>query len=328
MSQIRSYLRARPWVGWLFFFAVCATGAGLAADGQQIKLTDGTFGTKVVVYTLDGSPASAGAGDASAANQTTQITHLAAIETATEAAQASLDTIETNLSADAVHGNAAIATGPQGMLEAKDQDGAAFPNTVTEGQSIRAAGSMSGVLYVMPVNEDGSASGTVVLGAGTAAFGKLSANSGVDIGDVDVTSIAAGTNYIGKMRLHDGTNDALVDPCQSVSKTTTAFSQTTIANIITADANKTNYICAIVIVASAAEVVSVVEDDTSGCGSLTAALAGSTTAANGMSLAANGGFTLGNGESTVLKGSANNRYLCIAQDGADRISGSITWVQR
>lgn len=32
-------------------------------------------------------------------------------------------------------------------------------------------------------------SGTVVLGAGTAAIGKLAANSGVDIGDVDVTSI-------------------------------------------------------------------------------------------------------------------------------------------
>ena len=31
---------------------------------------------------------------------------------------------------------------------------------------------------------------TVVLGTGTAAFGKLAANSGVDIGDVDVTSVA------------------------------------------------------------------------------------------------------------------------------------------
>lgn len=35
------------------------------------------------------------------------------------------------------------------------------------------------------------------LPAGTNAIGKLSANSGVDIGDVDVTSIAAGTNTIG-----------------------------------------------------------------------------------------------------------------------------------
>lgn len=35
--------------------------------------------------------------------------------------------------------------------------------------------------------------GTVTLGAGTAAIGKLAANSGVDIGDVDVTSLTGGT---------------------------------------------------------------------------------------------------------------------------------------
>lgn len=39
------------------------------------------------------------------------------------------------------------------------------------------------------------------LPAGTAAIGKLSANSGVDIGDVDVTSISAGTNSIGNVGL-------------------------------------------------------------------------------------------------------------------------------
>ena len=39
------------------------------------------------------------------------------------------------------------------------------------------------------------------LPAGTNAIGKLAANSGVDIGDVDVTSIAAGTNAIGNVGL-------------------------------------------------------------------------------------------------------------------------------
>jgi hypothetical protein len=42
------------------------------------------------------------------------------------------------------------------MFESKDQDGAAFPNTVTEGQSIRGAASESGVQYVQIVSEDGS----------------------------------------------------------------------------------------------------------------------------------------------------------------------------
>jgi hypothetical protein len=45
------------------------------------------------------------------------------------------------------------------------------------------------------------------LPAGSAAIGKLAANSGVDIGDVDVTSISAGTNAIGKVG-HDITGGA------------------------------------------------------------------------------------------------------------------------
>jgi hypothetical protein len=39
--------------------------------------------------------------------------------------------------------------------------------------------------------------GQVALATGSNAIGKLAANSGVDIGDVDVTSIAAGSNLIG-----------------------------------------------------------------------------------------------------------------------------------
>lgn len=48
----------------------------------------------------------------------------------------------------------------------------------------------------VPITLGGEA---VVLGAGTAAFGKLAANSGVDIGDVDITSIAAGETHIGEV---------------------------------------------------------------------------------------------------------------------------------
>ena len=41
---------------------------------------------------------------------------------------------------------------------------------------------------------------TNALPAGTNAIGKLAANSGVDIGDVDILSIAAGSNLIGKVQ--------------------------------------------------------------------------------------------------------------------------------
>ena len=47
------------------------------------------------------------------------------------------------------------------------------------------------------------------LPAGTNAIGKLSANSGVDIGDVDVTSIAAGSNLVGDVAIQGRTTGGL-----------------------------------------------------------------------------------------------------------------------
>jgi hypothetical protein len=49
----------------------------------------------------------------------------------------------------------------------------------------------------------------VALPAGTNAIGKLAANSGVDIGDVDVTSIAAGSNLIGDVGLQPRTSGGI-----------------------------------------------------------------------------------------------------------------------
>jgi hypothetical protein len=67
------------------------------------------------------------------------------------------------------------------------------------------SGTATGALRVeLPTNGTGViatvgavTASTNALPAGTNAIGKLSANSGVDIGDVDVASIAAGTNRIG-----------------------------------------------------------------------------------------------------------------------------------
>jgi hypothetical protein len=61
--------------------------------------------------------------------------------------------------------------------------------------------------------DDNGGSLTVDVGtalpAGTNAIGKLAANSGVDIGDVDVTSIGAGTNLIGDVGLGVRTSSGL-----------------------------------------------------------------------------------------------------------------------
>ena len=72
------------------------------------------------------------------------------------------------------------------------------------------------------------ANGKLILGASALAIGKLAANDGVDIGDVDVASIAAGdnnignvdvvtlpslptgANTIGSVKITDGTDTALI----------------------------------------------------------------------------------------------------------------------
>jgi hypothetical protein len=163
MSQIKRYVQARPWVGWLFFFAVLATGAGVVAE-QQMKLTDGTFANKVVVYTLDGQPASASGGDASEEEQETQTTELQAIRAATESGATSLDNIETNLNPDAVANNAAISSGPQGMAYAK----ATAPTAVDADDAVPIWADLNGRLQMNIAHINGV---TPLMGAGATGTG-------------------------------------------------------------------------------------------------------------------------------------------------------------
>jgi hypothetical protein len=86
-----------------------------------------------------------------------------------------LTDIETNTGSGAVVGNGAAATAQRVTL-ANDSTGI-----------IATVGAVTAITNALP--------------AGTNAIGKLAANSGVDIGDVDVTSISAGTNAIGNVGL-------------------------------------------------------------------------------------------------------------------------------
>ena len=81
-----------------------------------------------------------------------------------------------------------------------------FPPVVLSSVTVSGTVAVSAIAGALPAGTNSI--GTVILGAGTAAFGKLSANSGVDIGDVDVTSLPAlpaGTNSIGTVILGAGT---------------------------------------------------------------------------------------------------------------------------
>lgn len=119
----------------------------------------------------------------------------------------------------------------------------------------------------------------------------------------------------------------LLDPCSGVDKTTTAISLTADTVIIAATASKKNYICTLVVVAGAAEIVSITEGTGSTCATSEAALVGSTTDANGMSFAANGGLSLPGGNATAIKGISTNVDTCLNVSGSNRVSGFVTWVQ-
>lgn len=78
------------------------------------------------------------------------------------------------------------------------------PGSITDGDS--------GPLR-MTVNGEAHVSLTTALPAGANAIGKLAANSGVDIGDVDILSIATGSNLIGDVGLGVRTSGGATPYC-------------------------------------------------------------------------------------------------------------------
>jgi hypothetical protein len=119
------------------------------------------------------------------------------------------------------------------------------------------------------------------------------------------------------------------DPCGGVKSIHIVNMNTaTTVEIANAISGQQFYICSVALVAAAAQTVAIGEDDTDGCGSITAGLHGGATAATGWSFTANGGIALGNGLGTVMRTNTAGRYLCIITGQAQQISGTITYVSR
>lgn len=121
-------------------------------------------------------------------------------------------------------------------------------------------------------------------------------------------------------------------PCEVPTPTTVPFSfaSSTVQKVITKAAGLRNYICNIVFVAGAAEIVNVLEGTKSSteCDTGTIALAGSTTVANGMSFAANEGLAAIGGKGAAIPGIGTNVDTCLATNGSNRVAGWLTEVQR
>jgi hypothetical protein len=111
---------------------------------------------------------------------------------------------------------------------------AGMPMLVVRDDALAALTPVEGDYVPLRVDANGALwavlSGTVTLGAGSAAIGKLAANSGVDIGDVDVTSLpalAAGTALIGKVSIDQVTASANEVVTKTGSVTTATLSAET-----------------------------------------------------------------------------------------------------
>jgi len=118
------------------------------------------------------------------------------------ATSAKQDTIETTLTAietdvDTSAGAVSAIQSAQGTTDT------GIPALVVRNDTLADLSGADGDYAPIQVNDTGAV--YTVLSAGTAAFGKLSANSGVDIGDVDVLSLPAlpaGTNTIGNVNIN------------------------------------------------------------------------------------------------------------------------------
>lgn len=153
----------------------------------------------------------------------------------------------------------------------------------------------------------------LVIGLPWLAFGD-GASTGGRLADVGAGNVSTATQRVVLA------NNSI--PCTSFI----AVSQVDDATVITGTASQYIYICAIVLVAGAAEVINITEGTGTACGTGTTVIAGSSTQANGMSFAANGGFSAVSGF-PFMRTSTLADNLCITQSGTSRVSGWISYTK-
>jgi hypothetical protein len=137
----------------------------------------------------------------------------------------------------------------------------------------------------------------------------------------------AGTNTVGSVKMTDGTNTMVIDPCRGQTKVYVSVNQTANAQLATGTASKKIYICSIHVVVAAATNVALVEGTGTVCATGTAGVGGfgGATAATGWNFAANGGIALGNGGAAVgAEGTAADN-LCLFVSGSGQVSGGISY---
>jgi hypothetical protein len=174
---------------------------------------------------------------------------------------------------------------------------------------------------------------------GTAYQMKTTETSGVHLPHVSVDSWAGATLGLtsalgsspGAVTVPSFNTHVLnlaADACAGTVWTRKLISVTADTELITGVSSTKIYVCHLHVMAEAAERVSFVEGTGSVCATGTAGITGAASAANGQSIAANGGFQMTAGGRSIAETAGTNVNLCILKDGADRITGIMSYVQQ
>ena len=178
---------------------VSVTGGGDATAANQTTIIGHVDGIETVLGTIDADTGGIATSTASIDTKTPALGQALAAASVPVILPAATITTLTPPAAITGFGTAANQTtiighldGVEGLLTTIDAD---TGNISTKIDTL--AGAVAGTEMQVDV--------VAALPAGTNAIGKLAANSGVDIGDVDILSIAAGDNNIGNVDIVSGT---------------------------------------------------------------------------------------------------------------------------
>lgn len=155
--------------------------------------------------------------------------------------------------------------------------------------------------------------------------------------------IPTGTNPIGTVIINqttpgttngvtqtDGTNTALVDPCQSGAKTYTSINVVTATNtIITGVAAKKKYICGMFLYPAGTDNIAIFQATTgTACATSLVGVIGGTTTGTGIIATAQAGFVLPTTGYAHAATTVNQTDLCIVTSAAVQLSGVVVTVDR
>ena len=170
---------------------------------------------------------------------------------------------------------------------------------------------------------------TPLMGAGNGGTGSLRVNVASDQVAIPASQSGSWTVQPGNtpnttawlVKLNDGTNSEIIDPCLSQTKVYTPISQTANTQLIAGTSAKKLYVCHFDIVTATAQNISLMAGTGTTCGSTPHTVIGGSTAATGWNFAANGGIAIGTGESSIAQTGTNADNICLLQSGSGQISG-------